>query len=236
MNTAAIRYILHNHPYLKTKGAHVETEAFSYDEIAENFFAPIYPVIAAAILDKTGVRTGRLLDLGCGGGHLGFELLDEGDFTSAVFADANPAALETTERRSGERGYSLLIETSAQDACALTLPDESFDLIVSRGSMPFWDDQRSAFLGIYRLLAPGGWAYIGGGLGNAELGAQIQRKMAEERKRNAGDGPRCFDRKKSKALADEEYRALFANTDAALEIINNDDEGHWIILSKPQEL
>lgn len=30
-------------------------EDFSYDEIAENFFAPVYPIVAKAILDTTGV-------------------------------------------------------------------------------------------------------------------------------------------------------------------------------------
>lgn len=208
-------------------------EDFSYDEIAENFFAPVYPIVAKAILDTTGVRTGRLLDLGCGGGHLGFELLDRGDFESAVFADANPEALRVAEKRAEERGLRPVMKTSRQDACALDLPESSFDLIVSRGSMPFWDDQRAAFEGIYRLLAPGGWAYVGGGLGNAEIGEQIKRKMTEERDRNGDEGPRCFDRKNSKALTDDEYRALFAETDAELTIINTDDEGHWIILAKP---
>lgn len=49
----------------------METEGFPYDEIAEKFFSPIYPVIAEAILEKTGVGSGRLLDLGCGGGASG---------------------------------------------------------------------------------------------------------------------------------------------------------------------
>lgn len=211
----------------------METEGFPYDEIAEKFFSPIYPVIAEAILEKTGVGSGRLLDLGCGGGHLGFELLKRGNYSTAVFADANPEALKATERRGSERGFGSVMETSLQDACALDLPEESFDLIVSRGSMPFWDDQRAAFLGIYNLLAPGSWAYIGGGLGNAQLGDEIKHAMAEARNATDGEGPRCFDRKNSKALADEEYCALFAHTDAALAIVNNDDEGHWIILSKP---
>lgn len=213
----------------------METEAIPYDEIAERFFAPIYPVIADAILEKTCMREGRLLDLGCGSGHLGFALLEKGAYAHAIFADANPEALEITERRAVERGFSDRIETSVQDACALDLPDESFDLIVSRGSMPFWEDQRAAFLGIYRLLAPGGWAYVGGGLGTKELGESIKEQMAEARKKDGGDGPRCFDRKNSKALEDEAYYALFEGTKAALTVIDNDDEGHWVIIQKPQE-
>ena len=211
----------------------METEGFPYDEIAEKFFSPVYPVIADAILEKTGIGGGQLLDLGCGGGHLGFELLQRGNFSAAVFADANPEALKAAKRRGAERGFDAIMETSLQDACALDLPHENFDLVVSRGSMPFWDDQRAAFSGIYRLLAPGGWAYIGGGLGNAQLAEDIKTAMREEREKHGGEGPRCFDRKDSKTLADEEYRALFAETDAELAIVNNDDEGHWIILSKP---
>ncbi|WP_139653531.1 class I SAM-dependent methyltransferase [Raoultibacter phocaeensis] len=211
----------------------METEATQYDEIAERFFAPIYPVIADAILERTHAREGRLLDLGCGSGHLGFALLEKGAYAHAVFADANLEALEITKRRAAERGFASLIETSVQDACALDLPNESFDLIVSRGSMPFWEDQRAAFLGIYRLLAPGGWAYIGGGLGTKDLGESIKTNMAEARAENGGEGSRCFDRRLSKALADEEYRMLFKHTNAILTIVNNDDEGHWIIVGKP---
>lgn len=211
----------------------MKADGFPYDEIAENFFAPVYPVIAEAILRRTGVQTGRLLDLGCGGGHLGFALLEQGSFTHAVFADENPCALETAKQRGDERGFSSLMETSVQNACALDLPNESFDLIASRGSMPFWDNQQAAFLGIYRLLAPGGWAYIGGGMGNGELVERIKAQMEKAREAKGGDGPRCFDRKNSKALRNDEYRALFAATDADLAIVDTDDEGHWIIIRKP---
>jgi 2-polyprenyl-3-methyl-5-hydroxy-6-metoxy-1,4-benzoquinol methylase len=45
--------------------------AMEFDKIAQEIFFPIYPVIADDILKLTGIRSGRLLDVGSGGGHLG---------------------------------------------------------------------------------------------------------------------------------------------------------------------
>ena len=44
---------------------------FEFDDIAENIFLPIYEVIATDLLEETGVVSGQMLDIGCGGGHLG---------------------------------------------------------------------------------------------------------------------------------------------------------------------
>lgn len=43
--------------------------ALEYDAIASGVFAPLYPVVAEAILERTGVLSGRMLDVGCGGGQ-----------------------------------------------------------------------------------------------------------------------------------------------------------------------
>jgi ubiquinone/menaquinone biosynthesis C-methylase UbiE len=47
----------------------------------------------------------------------------------------------------------------------LPLPDRSVDLVVSRGSIFFWDDPAKGIAEVYRVLRPGGEAMIGGGRG-----------------------------------------------------------------------
>lgn len=206
-------------------------KGFEYDEIAETVFAPIYPDIARAMLERTGVRSGRLLDIGCGGGHVGLEVLRQGQFSSAVFADKNEEALALVGQRLEERGLAGMARTSLQDVCALDLPDESFDLIVSRGSMPFWEDQRAAFSNLYRVLAPGGFGYVGGGLGGAQHVKRVREAFAA--RRGTSGEFKCFDRSQSKALDDDAYRSLFAELGGEVGIIANPDEGHWIIFGKP---
>jgi len=48
----------------------------------------------------------------------------------------------------------------------MPFPDNSVDLVVSHGSIFFWDDQVKGLQEIYRVLRPGGRAMIGGGAGS----------------------------------------------------------------------
>ena len=52
------------------------------------------------------------------------------------------------------------------DVHAIPAGEETFDLVVSRGSYHFWNDLPAAFREIFRVLKPGGIAYIGGGYGS----------------------------------------------------------------------
>lgn len=201
-------------------------QAYDYDIIADNIFAPIYPDIAKAIVERTGIRSGRLLDVGCGPGHMGFAVMDLGNFT-ADFCDINPQAVEIARRRVTERRYEGKVTVHTADVHTLPFPDKSFDLIVSRGSMPFWDNQRKAFTELYRVLKPDGLAYIGGGLGGR---AHIER-IAKLAKENAC-GFRARSGSNSKSLSDEEYIALFDQLGCSYQIIQNPDEGRWLMFGK----
>jgi hypothetical protein len=52
------------------------------------------------------------------------------------------------------------------------------DLIVSRGSIFFWKDLPMAFKEIHCVLAPDGWAYVGGGFGSQKIKESIIREMS----------------------------------------------------------
>ena len=71
-------------------------EKFPFDFIAEYIFYPIYPVIAQDILERTGIRQGCMVDIGCGGGHLGMALLEQSRLTG-IFVDVNDAALDLAQ-------------------------------------------------------------------------------------------------------------------------------------------
>ena len=194
-----------------------------YDKIAEGIFGPIYRDIAKVIIERTGVEKGDLLDLGCGGGHLGFAMDELGDYT-LNFSDIRDEALNIAKSRADEKGIeALYIQSDVHD---LKMDDNSFDIVVSRGSMPFWEDQVKAFSEIYRVLRPGAWAYIGGGLG----GAKHQKRIRELQKENGG--PDCFDRSKSKSLSTESYVNMFKKWGADYKIVENKDEGRWFLFRK----
>ena len=194
-----------------------------YDKIAEGIFGPIYIDIAKAIIMRTKVHKGELLDLGCGGGHLGYAMNELGEYT-LCFSDIRSEALEIAKERAEEKSINATyIQSDVHD---LQMEDNSFDIVVSRGSMPFWDDQVKAFSEIYRVLKPGGWAYIGGGLG----GAKHQERIRAMKKANGG--PDCCDRSKSKSLSTDEYIELFKKWGVEYKVVENYDEGRWFLFQK----
>lgn len=207
----------------------MNTQEYDFDTIANDLFAPIYPDIAKVMVERTGVSAGRLLDVGCGGGHMGFAVMALGDFT-ADFCDIEPKAVFLAARRAGELGLSQKVSVHTADVHALPFPDRTFNLIVSRGSMPFWSDQKKAFHELYRVLRPGGWAYIGGGLG----GARHQKPIREQMERQKLD-MRCFSRERLKTLSTEEYIRLFQKLHCAYRVIENPDEGRWFIFGKDRD-
>ena len=131
----------------------METARYTYDEIADTIFRPIYPRIAEDILSATGVTGGRMVDVGCGGGHLGLALMERAPFTG-TFLDVREEALALARRRAEERGLLPRCSFLAGDVHQIALPDGCADLVISRGSMIFWSDQERAFREIYRILAP----------------------------------------------------------------------------------
>ena len=202
--------------------------AYEFDKIAQEIFFPIYAVIAKDIIRVSGVTEGRLLDLGCGGGHLGLSVL-KATLMTATLIDKNPDAVEIAARRAAGWGLTGRARVIPGDVHKLPLPDASVDLAVSRGSVGFWEDETKAFSEIYRVLAPGGMTYIGGGFGNKALKASITRKM----KVINPEWPQSLKRI-TNGFEAQDYDRLLGELHYEHEIIDDDEKGMWIIVKKPR--
>ena len=131
-------------------------------------FTKVYPAISEYVVHKYGITSGRCLDAGSGPGSLAIALaritdleivsLDR-EYEMTVVAENNIAEVELTHR----------IKTVTADVCRIPFDDNYFDLIVSRGSVFFWDDRSAALRELYRVLKPGGVIYCGGGMGSEEI-------------------------------------------------------------------
>ena len=215
-----------------------------YDAFAQDFFAPIFPSYAQKIIDRTGVTTGKILDLGSGGGHLGFALMDLGNFESVTFFDTQEKALDNAR----ERAEALMYSSDAcyyeqGDACDLSRFEEgAFNLVVSRGSMHFWSDCEAALRGIHRILAPGGYCYIGGGVGvtnrQTDRMDAIMERMANEYGVGHGGDPKIASekRKNDRTRQCKEFADLFHELNCSYALINSKAEGGWFIFCKDDEL
>jgi ubiquinone/menaquinone biosynthesis C-methylase UbiE len=97
----------------------------------------------------------RVLDLGCGGGHVGFRLASL--VKQVVAYDLSDAMLVVVGEEATRRGLRNL--TTRQGAVErLCFPNASFDVVASRYSAHHWRDFAAGLAEARRVLKPGGLA------------------------------------------------------------------------------
>lgn len=157
----------------------MQSTALEFDTIARNIFYPIYPVIADQILERVTVNSaGHCLDVGCGSGYLGLAIAKKTNMSICCY-DLDPEALEIANKNIREEQLQKQAYTCLGNVEAIPYPEDTFDLVVSRGSLFFWEDKVKGMNEINRVLKPGGWAYLGGGFGNDMLKQMIDKKMLQ---------------------------------------------------------
>lgn len=201
--------------------------AQAYDRIAREIFAPVYPVIAGQIKVRTGITQGVCLDVGCGGGYLGIALAGTTDLQFYLM-DKSPEMLEIADTNIVVSGLQRRLRTIQGDVHQIPRDDGSVDLVISRGSLFFWDDKTKAFAEIYRVLAPGGQAYIGGGMGTGELFEKIKEQINQRRHE-------CSLDEKGERFADHRvaYRQALDEAGISSYTMTRNEEGLWIRIHKP---
>lgn len=95
----------------------------------------------------------RLLDLGCGGGHVSYTAAKRVREVTAY--DLSDAMLEIVRGAAQERGLDN-IETCQGKAEHLPFPDEAYDLAATRLSAHHWHDVGKALREVCRVLKPMG--------------------------------------------------------------------------------
>jgi ubiquinone/menaquinone biosynthesis C-methylase UbiE len=202
--------------------------AARFDRNTKTNFAPVYPVIAKQILNKTGIMEGKCIDLGSGPGPLAMAIAKITSL-SILSLDLSPAMTEIAMENFRDEGLDNQISSITGNVQAIPLSEESVDLVISRGSMFFWEDKTAAFLEINRILRPGGWAYVGGGFGTPELAAMINSKLSEKNRRNRSDRHK---RGRGDHNPDNYHQAL-SNAKVWCYDLQKDESGFWITFQKP---
>jgi len=204
-----------------------EKKAIEFDSIAETIFKPIYPVIAAKLFEIAGIGSkngGTCIDIGCGGGHLG--LAAANIFGGEVLLlDKNAKAIRLAEKRIPQTERNR-IKPIIGDVHDIPLNNETVTIAISRGSMWFWDKERS-LTEIMRILKPGGVAVIGGGFGSKKLEDEIVAKMS------ALDN--CDWKKSRKKFVESLSPVDYAKILDVMGIKNrviNDESGEWLFFGK----
>ncbi len=150
-----------------------------FNESVRKIIYPVFPLLADDFLQKSGITQGVSLDIGTGNGYLGLALAEKSDLQVRL-VDIDSEMLEFAQENIRERQLAGRVDTVRADVEALPFPDNYAQLIVSRGSVFFWENQAAGLNEVYRVLAPGGMSFIGGGFATPELMEEVKYKMMKK--------------------------------------------------------
>lgn len=161
VGAAVVGYAVARHLRLgrPVSGGVLMGDAGVYDQASRVLLGSFYRSVAD---DVAGVAPagGRVLEVGCGPGHLSVELANRGLDVTGV--DLDPAMIERARvnaRRRGD-GYHPRPSFDVADVASLAYADDSFELVVSTLSLHHWADPAVALSEIARVLRPAGRALI----------------------------------------------------------------------------
>ena len=122
------------------------------------------PDLQAALILVQGLprRPARILDLGCGAGHLAFALSGAADEVTAC--DPAEGMLATVQQAARDRGIANIVTTCAR-AEVLPFADGHFDVVATRYSAHHWGNMPEALREVRRVLADRGYLLVADVLG-----------------------------------------------------------------------
>lgn len=107
-------------------------------------------------IDELGLPSGaRAIDIGCGAGSLSVALAQRGLEVCAI--DSTPAMVTLTGQAVQEAGVAERVSVGTGDVHALEYPDESFDLVVALGVLPWIAGPDLALREMARIVKPDGY-------------------------------------------------------------------------------
>jgi SAM-dependent methyltransferase len=135
-----------------------------YTRTASCLAPGLYELVGRSMAAFCRLQRGRCLDVGCGKADLDVVLAKITEMT-ILGLDISEEALTKARANVKKAGLADRITFIQGDVQKMPLETNSFDVVISRGSYPFWKDKDVAMREILRVLKPGGVALIGGGKG-----------------------------------------------------------------------
>ena len=131
-----------------------------YNALSRLLLGPFFGRIAADVV-AVAPDGARVLEVGCGPGHLSIRLARQHDL-DVTGLDLDPAMIERARANADRAGNGDQREPSflVGDVTALAFPDGSFDLVVSTLSMHHWADPAAGLVEVNRVQRPGSRALV----------------------------------------------------------------------------
>ncbi len=151
----------------------------------------VYETLAQQVAEACSKPPARILEVGCFSGGVGLALLKLFPLARLAIALDMPE-LETSFNKDWKITDTSRLKIVRTLIDHLNLPDESFDLAFCRGGFFFLDNEGTLLRDIYRVIAPGGIAFFGGGYGVHTPDSVIAPIAEESRIKNNDLGRRIY--------------------------------------------
>lgn len=142
----------------------------------------VYSELAEYLVERFDLaeRKGIGIDLGSGPGDLILHLAGRTKQFYWINADINTRYVRPFASDILEKNIAYRTGFIFADACALPFRDNYADFVVSRGSYQFWSDLKKGLSEIYRILHPGGEAFIGRGVSPTMPENEVKKLAARQ--------------------------------------------------------
>jgi SAM-dependent methyltransferase len=166
--------------------AHGQQQKAPRDIKSEKSLPDRYPYVVQDILKYCKPEKGFWIDLGAGKAQVAIPLV-QATGNPVVMLDPNVEAMVRGLELAREKGLGDRISAVVGVAEDMPFPDNSVDLVVSRGSIFFWSDPVKGLQEVYRVLRPGGKAYIGGGAGSGYPKEAVEKLIRDRKDKLNGE-------------------------------------------------
>lgn len=132
-------------------------ESWIYDKLVGPVLASFFEEVRSD-MEASLPPHARVLDVGCGGGHISRLLVDWKAGLQVTGLDLSPEQIERA--REAARDYGDRLSYVVGTATDLPFEDDSFDALISIGSIKHWPDRALGLRECVRVVRPGGLLVI----------------------------------------------------------------------------
>jgi ubiquinone/menaquinone biosynthesis C-methylase UbiE len=129
-----------------------------YDQIARSAIETYYKGVAELVTGHTS--QGLVLDVGTGPGYLPIEMAKRAPEITVVGIDSSKALVRIAQENTEREGLSDRVRFVKCDGNRLDFADDSYDLVISTGSLHAWKDPVLVINECFRVLKAGGEAWL----------------------------------------------------------------------------
>ncbi|MDP6278247.1 MAG: class I SAM-dependent methyltransferase [Nitrospinota bacterium] len=176
---------------------------FELEQEMNDHFAPFYPYVADEVLAEYGSASGRVLEVGPYGPGVSIALARKCPEMSFVCGDESGEALAYIRKCVRGEKLTRRVEILNIDKDSLLFDADTFDLVIFRGGLFFWEGQERILSEMNRVLKPGGLGAHGGGFGAGAPDELIELHLKKARALNS--------RLKKKRLSEEDVKGIVKN-------------------------